>query len=69
MIIILGRELNLIDFGEDLLKSTLHLYAFELISFKLGVIIDMTRLKFLKLGSVILTFTQGHRVTRNLQHV
>ena len=56
-----GRELNLV-----ILKSGIwYMAAHEPISFKLGIMIDMTKLNILMQASVTLIFTQGHKVVRN----
>ena len=51
-----------------ILKSEdLRLDAYEPISFKLVIMIDMTKLYILIPVGITLTFTQGHSVMRNLQ--
>ena len=57
--------------GEVILKNILFSIglcsdAYEPISFKLGMMIDAAKLYFLKSVWMILSVSQGHRVTRNL---
>ena len=67
MIHIQGRELNFGDFKDNIFKIALCLDASELICFKLGMMIDMTKLPILIPVWSTLTLTQGHRVVRKLE--
>ena len=61
-----GRELCL----HDLLKIYLKhwpLFTYEVIGFKLNVMVEITKLYCLISDGMTLTFTQGHRVTGKLE--
>ena len=69
MIYFHGNELYLHYFEKTLYKIGLCLDAYELIFFKLGMMIDMTKLYILIPVLMTLTVIQGHRVMKNLEPV
>ena len=60
------RELYYSDFEKNIFKIGVRSDVFESISFKLGVIIDMTNFYILIPVLIAFIFTQGHRVMRQL---
>ena len=67
MINIKGKNSTEVMFIKNRIKNGLHLYTYELISFKLGMMMGMTKLYILIPVGISLTFTQGLRVTRKLK--
>ena len=64
-----GRELYSADFVRYTLNIDLHSEAYQPISFKLGLMIDTSKLDILIPVYMTLTFNEGHRVIKNLECV
>ena len=63
------REMYKGDFVRNLLSIGVHLGDYTPISFKRGMMINMTKLCMSMPGSMTMTFTQGHRIMRELELV
>ena len=69
LIKIKGKELNFSDFKKCMFKISWCSDAYEPITFKLGMMIDRTKLYILIPVSMTLTIILSHMVTRKLQLV